>query len=407
MTIARACFFGFVLGVAFGTTACNKTDTQSAQVAAQQPPPEALAGNLAPVAQNQRLTQQQPAPVQSVAPMPTNTVDTQAAGIDDSADNEPPVYTEQPPPPLPDYQQPPDPGENYYWTPGYWNYEGAGYYWVPGAWVVAPFTGALWTPPYWNYEGARYRLHPGYWASHVGYYGGINYGFGYVGRGYYGGYWNNGKLYYNRSVTNVNINVVHNVYNASVPVPSNSNRISYNGGKGGLNTRPVPAEMAVLQERRTPPVAAQVQHSRDSAASRQQFAAENRNRPAELVARQPLPAARPVEAQRPLQAQRPAPQRPEPQQPQRAQAIRPEPPRPEPQRPEPQRQEQPRPENRPTPFARPQQPASRPEPARPQVAPQPAVRPEPPRPQAAPAARSELQRPEPEHKAPERQPDRR
>jgi hypothetical protein len=56
-----------------------------------------------------------------------------------------PVYAEQPPPELPAYEQPPCPGDNYMWTPGYWNYTQTGYFWVPGVWVVAPFIGALWT----------------------------------------------------------------------------------------------------------------------------------------------------------------------------------------------------------------------------------------------------------------------
>jgi len=69
---------------------------------------------------------------------------------DDSTYAEPPVATApQPPPALPDYQQPPCPGDGYIWTPGYWNYASTGYYWVPGVWTRAPYTGALWTPEFW------------------------------------------------------------------------------------------------------------------------------------------------------------------------------------------------------------------------------------------------------------------
>ncbi len=32
-----------------------------------------------------------------------------------------------------------------------------------------------------------YVFHPGYWGQHVGYYGGVNYGFGYMGIGFVGG----------------------------------------------------------------------------------------------------------------------------------------------------------------------------------------------------------------------------
>ena len=37
---------------------------------------------------------------------------------------------------------------------------------------------------------------------HVGFYGGINYGYGYFGRGFEGGRWDNRYFFYNRSVSN-------------------------------------------------------------------------------------------------------------------------------------------------------------------------------------------------------------
>ena len=92
---------------------------------------------------------------------------------------EQPEYTaDQPPPPLLDYDQPYDPGDDYIWTPGYWAWSPDGYYWVPGAWVEAPYEGALWTPGYWGYYHDHYRFYRGYWGQYVGFYGGVNYGFG-------------------------------------------------------------------------------------------------------------------------------------------------------------------------------------------------------------------------------------
>ena len=117
----------------------------------------------------------------------------------------------EPPPPLPVYDQPMIPGPGYIWTPGYWAITPIGYQWVPGVWVLPPFVGALWTPGYWAYVGNVYRWHGGYWGRHVGYYGGINYGFGYVGRGYEGGYWKRDRFYYNREVNNINVTRVTNV----------------------------------------------------------------------------------------------------------------------------------------------------------------------------------------------------
>jgi len=82
------------------------------------------------------------------------------------------------PPPIPVYVQPVCPGDGYIWTPGYWQYTDDGYEWTDGQWVLAPYSGALWTPGYWGYGGSGYFWNAGYWGPAVGYYGGINYGFG-------------------------------------------------------------------------------------------------------------------------------------------------------------------------------------------------------------------------------------
>jgi hypothetical protein len=102
------------------------------------------------------------------------------------------------PPQIPDYEQPECPGDGYIWTPGYWAWGDGGYYWVDGAWVLPPYTAALWTPGYWGWGDGLYAWSPGYWGLNVGFYGGINYGFGYFGSGFYGGYWNGGRFWYNR-----------------------------------------------------------------------------------------------------------------------------------------------------------------------------------------------------------------
>ena len=139
------------------------------------------------------------------------------------------------PPALPVYEQPLCPGEGYIWTPGYWAWsdDEGDYYWVPGTWVSAPEAGYLWTPPYWAWHEGRYVFYDGYWGPHVGFYGGINYGFGYSGEGFEGGRWDNGRFFYNRSVTNVNVTTIHNVYNTTVVNNRTTiNLVSYNGGEG-------------------------------------------------------------------------------------------------------------------------------------------------------------------------------
>src|SRR5271154_732824 len=114
------------------------------------------------------------------------------------------------PPALPVYAQPACPTEGYLWTPGYWAYGDAGYYWVPGVWVSPPRVGLLWTPGYWGFAGGAYGFHAGYWGPHVGFYGGVNYGYGFGGVGFGGGEWRGGHFAYNSAVTNVNSTVIHN-----------------------------------------------------------------------------------------------------------------------------------------------------------------------------------------------------
>jgi WXXGXW repeat (2 copies) len=162
------------------------------------------------------------------------------------------------PPPLVVYEQPMAPGDGYIWTPGYWAWDD-GYYWVPGTWVLAPEPGFLWTPGYWGWSGSAFVFNEGYWGPTVGFYGGINYGFGYGGHGYDGGRWENGHFFYNTAVNRVNVNVIHNVYSAKVNVTVN--RVSYNGGTGGIAARATSQEMAAARAKRSGPVAAQTQHA--------------------------------------------------------------------------------------------------------------------------------------------------
>jgi hypothetical protein len=187
------------------------------------------------------------------------------------------------PPVLPVYAQPICPGPGYMWTPGYWawNDEG-GYYWVPGTWVMAPM-GMLWTPGYWGWGvGGVYLWHAGYWGPHIGFYGGINYGFGYGGVGFVGGEWRGGGFYYNRSVTNVSVTNVTNVYNKTVVVNNTTvhNNTSFNGGTGGVQAQPNAAEQAAMNEPHTAPLAEQTQHETMASQNRQNFASVNQGKPA-------------------------------------------------------------------------------------------------------------------------------
>ena len=137
------------------------------------------------------------------------------------------------PPVLPVYEQPLCPTPGYIWTPGYWGWGDGDYYWVPGVWVPPPRVGLLWTPAWWGWNNGVYAFHQGYWGPTVGFYGGINYGYGYTGNGYWGGRWEGNAFRYNTAVTRVNTNVVHNTYiNNSVNKQVNANRASFNGPNG-------------------------------------------------------------------------------------------------------------------------------------------------------------------------------
>ncbi len=81
---------------------------------------------------------------------------------------------------------------------------------------MAPEPGLLWTPGYWGWGDGIYVWHRGYWGRHVGFYGGINYGFGYPGVGFFGGEWRGREFFYNRSVNRVDVHIIRNVYDRRV-----------------------------------------------------------------------------------------------------------------------------------------------------------------------------------------------
>jgi WXXGXW repeat (2 copies) len=316
---------GLGLLLVWGFAGCHKNTTASASAMDQNGGP--ANGNLAPVndsatystapparvlgqnvqyqvqQQGEDYAPQQGAPIERSGPYagdPNN--------YDQQADNQQAedVYqsdltdaeAQEPPPPLPYYDQPPAPDPDYLWTPGYWAWGPEGYYWVPGCWVAAPYTGALWTPGYWGFLGGRYRFHRGFWGLHIGFYGGIDYGFGYTGHGYYGGYWDHDHFRYNTAVNRVDDRVIRNVYVRNVVVNNvvvNNrivNRTSFNGGRGGVDARPLVAEAAVLHEQRHAPMASQIQVEREASQNRQQFFNQNRGRPAVVANVRPVVADR-------------------------------------------------------------------------------------------------------------------
>ena len=190
------------------------------------------------------------------------------------------------PPALPVYVQPPLPAEGYIWTPGYWGYGDAGYYWVPGVWVAPPRAGLLWTPGYWGFVGGLYGWHGGYWGPHVGFYGGVNYGFGYGGVGFFGGEWRGGVFAYNRAVANFGGVHVANVYENRTVIQQNTiinnNHVSYNGG-GGIQAHASPGEMQAANENHIQPTSNQMQHENFAGQDRSQLASVNGGHPGTMA----------------------------------------------------------------------------------------------------------------------------
>jgi hypothetical protein len=183
------------------------------------------------------------------------------------------------PPALPVYVQPPCPVVGWMWTPGYWGWASGGYFWVPGTWVAPPRIGVLWTPGYWGFAGGAYLWHAGYWGPHVGFYGGVHYGFGYTGVGFAGGRWVGGAFAYNRSVTNVNVNIIHNTYNETVINNVNVTRVSYNGGAGGIRAVPTAQERLADRDQHFQPTAMQSQHVQMAQRNPALMASANRGHP--------------------------------------------------------------------------------------------------------------------------------
>ena len=184
------------------------------------------------------------------------------------------------PPALPVYAQPPCPGDGYLWTPGYWAYQPTGYYWVPGVWVTPPRPGVLWTPGYWGLAAGVYGWHAGYWGPHVGFYGGVNYGFGFGGVGFTGGVWAGNAFRYNTAVTNVNTTVVRNTYvNKTVVNNVTVNRTSFNG-PGGVSAQPTVQERAAMSQQHFQATPNQLSHQQSAGQDRNQWASVNHGAPA-------------------------------------------------------------------------------------------------------------------------------
>jgi hypothetical protein len=78
---------------------------------------------------------------------------------------------------------------------------------------------------------------------------------------------------------NVNIRNIHNTYNTTI-INRNDNRVSYNGGRGGIDVHPTAEQEAADHDRHIGPVAAQTKHMNEARTNPKQRASTNMGKPA-------------------------------------------------------------------------------------------------------------------------------
>jgi len=152
-------------------------------------------------------------------------------------------------------------------------------------------------PAYWAFANGAYLWNAGYWGPTVGFYGGVNYGYGYGGRGYEGGYWQGGHLFYNRAVVNVGSVHITNVYNKTVVNNVTVNRVSFNGGNG-IRAQPTSAELAAGRDRHIEVTPAQRQHEQTARTNPQLRAGRHHGNPPIAATPRAGNFSNPVPAQR-------------------------------------------------------------------------------------------------------------
>ncbi len=198
------------------------------------------------------------------------------------------------PPLLPVYVQPPCPEPGWMWIPGYWAYGPDGYYWVPGTWVPAPEPDLYWTPGYWGWNAGLYTWYPGYWGPTVGYYGGVNYGYGYFGTGFVGGMWRGGAFDYNTAVMHVDRRMIHNVYEDRNVIRTHTvardNRVAFSGGPGGIHHEMTAEERGAMQQRHFGATSYQMQHKNMAMHDTNLYFNHNHGQPSTMAVARPMGA---------------------------------------------------------------------------------------------------------------------
>ena len=88
-------------------------------------------------------------------------------------------------------------------------------------------------------------------------------------------------------MNNVDVHNVHNVYNRTVINNRDVNRVSFNGGRGGVNARPTSAEMAANRDHHIGATGMQRQQEHLAGTNRAQLASANHGRHATAATARP------------------------------------------------------------------------------------------------------------------------
>ena len=117
------------------------------------------------------------------------------------------------PPILPVYTQPVCPGDGYIWTPGYWSYsDDGGYFWVPGTWVEPPTVGSALDAWILGLVQRRISMERGLLGPRSRLLRRYQLWFRLCRHRLLRRALGQRPLFYNSRVNNVNVHIVHNVY---------------------------------------------------------------------------------------------------------------------------------------------------------------------------------------------------
>ena len=168
------------------------------------------------------------------------------------------IQADEAPPPLPEYDQPPIPAPGYLWTPGYWAWNNVDYYWVPGVWVEPPQPGCCGLPAIGGLSAASMPSEPAIGGRTSDSTAASTTASAIPAAAMKADAGRASNFFYNTAVNSVRSTQVTNVYNSPVVVNNVTtiNRVSFNGGKGGIVAAPTPQETLAASEPRVPPTEA-------------------------------------------------------------------------------------------------------------------------------------------------------